>query len=60
MNNVEIRRAIFENDIKKYRLAEKLGINWVTLSRWFQTEMSPERKARVLAAIDELIKQGVS
>ncbi len=60
MNNVEVRRKIFEKDIKKYQVAEKLGINWVTLSRWLQTEMSDDKKARVLAAIDELTQQGVS
>lgn len=54
MNNVEIRRAIFENNLKKYQVAEKLGINWSTLSRWLQTEMSPERKAKVLEAIKAL------
>lgn len=60
MNNVEIRRTIFENDLKKFQVAEKLGVNWSTLSRWLQTEMPPERKARVLAAIKELTGQGVS
>ncbi len=54
MNNVEIRRKIFEKDIKKYQVAEKLGINWSTLSRWLQTEMPPEKKAKVLKAIAEL------
>lgn len=54
MNNQEIRRAIFESDLKKYQIAEKIGINWSTLSRWLQTEMTPERKALVLDAIQKL------
>lgn len=58
MNNIEVRRTIFEKDVKKYQIAEKLGINWSTLSRWLQTEMSPEKKDKVLAAIAELTKQG--
>ena len=58
MNNIEVRRTIFEKDVKKYQIAEKLGINWSTLSRWLQTEMPPEKKEKVLAAIAELTGQG--
>lgn len=59
MNNAEVRKAIFESNLKKYQIAEKIGINCYTLSRWLQTEMSDERKARVLQAIDLLsIREG--
>ena len=54
MNNTEVRKAIFESNLKKYQIAEKIGINCYTLSRWLQTEMTPERKARVLDAISKL------
>ena len=54
MNNVEVRKAIFESNLKKYQIAEKIGISWSTLSRWLQTEMNAERKARVLDAISKL------
>ena len=54
MNNVEVRRAIFESDFKKYQIAEKIGIKCYTFSKWLQTEMSSERKARVLDAINKL------
>lgn len=59
MNNAEVRKAIFESNLKKYQIAEKIGINCYTLSRWLQTEMTPERKARVFQAIDLLtIREG--
>ena len=54
MNNKEVRTAIFESNLKKYQIAEKAGICWSTLSRWLQTEMSSERKERILNAISEL------
>ncbi len=57
MNNTEVRKAVFENNLKMYQIAEKIGINSYTLSHWMQTELSPERKARVLNAIDILSLQ---
>lgn len=54
MNNKKVRKAIFESNLKKYQIAEKIGINCYTFSKWLQTEMSDERKARVLNAIDLL------
>lgn len=56
MNNVEVRRAIFESGFMKYQIAEKIGINCYTFSKWLQTEMSDERKQRMLKAIKELQK----
>ena len=54
MNNREIRTAIFESDLKKYEIANKIGITPFTLSRWLQTEMSQEQKQIVLKAIKDL------
>lgn len=56
MNNAEVRKAIFESNLKKYQIAERIGINCYTFSKWLQTEMTPERKARVMDAIAELKK----
>ena len=54
MNNREIRTAIFESNLKKYEIANKIGITPFTLSRWLQTEMSQEQKQIVLKAIKDL------
>lgn len=54
MNNRKIRTAIFESDLKKYEIANKIGITPFTLSHWLQTEMSQEKKQIVLKAIKDL------
>ena len=54
MNNRKIRTAIFESDLKKYEIANKIGITPFTLSHWLQTEMSQEQKQIVLKAIKDL------
>ncbi len=54
MNNIEVRREIFESGLMKYQIAEKIGINVYTFSKWLQTEMNDERKQRMLKAIREL------
>ncbi len=56
MNNIKVREKIAKSNLKKYQIAEKIGINCFTFSRWLQTEMTPERKARVMDAIAELKK----
>ena len=54
MNNRKIRTAIFVSDLKKYDIANKIGITPFTLSHWLQTEMSQEKKQIVLKAIKDL------
>lgn len=51
MNNREIRLLLFEKNVRKYQVAEKLGITCYTFSRWLQTEMKPEKRERVIRAI---------
>lgn len=55
MNNEDIRYAIFTNNLKKFAVAEAVGVSAITFSRWLQTEMSKERKRRVMSAINKLI-----
>lgn len=38
-------------------IAEKLGVHFSTLNGWLGQEMDPERKQKVLAAIDEIKKE---
>lgn len=49
--NTDIREAIKKSGLKHYEIASALGIATATFACWLQTELSPERKKRILAAI---------
>ena len=52
LNNTEIRKLIEKKRLRYYELARAVGINPQTFSGWLQTELTPERKERVIKAID--------
>jgi len=54
MNNLEIRELIERRRVNYYEIANQLGIDRSTLSRWLQTELTDERKTRVLKAIKSI------
>lgn len=54
LNNIEIRTLIEKRRLKYYEVAEAAGITLHTLSHWMQTELSAERKERLLKAIDSI------
>ena len=54
LNNMEIRFAIEEKRLKYDEVARELGVWPSTLSRWLQTEVSPEKKQMILDAIDRI------
>ena len=56
MNNFEIRMKLFENGLKYWQLADKLGISEMTLSRKLRHEMTEEEKNTILEAIQALIE----
>lgn len=55
-NNIEIRNAIFSNNIKKWKIANKLGITDSTFSRMLRNEISNEKKKEILNIINALKK----
>lgn len=55
-NNIEIRNAIFSNNIKKWKIANKLGITDSTFSRMLRNEISNEKKKEILNIINDLKK----
>lgn len=55
-NNIEIRNAIFSNNIKKWKIADKLGITDSTFSRMLRNEISNEKKKEILNIINDLKK----
>ena len=56
-NNIEIRNAIFSNNIKKWEIANKLGITDSTFSRMLRNEISSEKKKEILNIIN-ILKKG--
>lgn len=52
INNVEVRQAITRKRLKYFEVAAALKVHPVTFSRWLQFELTPERKAEILKAIE--------
>ena len=57
VNNIEIRRAITENRLYYYEVAEALGINDGNLSRKLRKELPQEEKEKILEIIDRLVHE---
>lgn len=52
--NKEIREAIKNSSLNKYEIAYKIGIADTTFSVWLRRELTDERRAKVMKAIEEL------
>ena len=52
--NMDVRRAIFESNVKLWQIANRLGVAEATITRWMRTELPPEKKERIFAIIEEL------
>ena len=51
--NQDIRQLIAKKRLRQYEVAQFLGVSEFTLSRWLHSELEPERRQRILKAIDE-------
>lgn len=49
--NQDIRKAIEQSGLAYYQVANGLGIANATFSIWLQSELSPERKNRVMEVV---------
>lgn len=55
--NKEIREKLERYRIRQCEVADQLGITEFTLCRWLRTELRPDRKAKVEAAITEIVRK---
>lgn len=51
IRNAEIRKLLSDTGIKHFEAAEACGVTCYTFSHWLQTELTPEKKDKVLNAI---------
>lgn len=52
--NEEIRKAIKKSRIKQYEIAAQIGVSECTFCKWLRTELTSERKERILTAIGQI------
>ena len=55
-NNVEIRRAIFDANLKHWQVAEQMGVTAYTFSVWLRYELPEEKKTEILETIKKMTK----
>jgi transcriptional regulator with XRE-family HTH domain len=55
--NKEIREKLERYRIRQCEVADQLGITECTLCRWLRQELKPDRKAKVEAAINEIVRK---
>lgn len=55
--NAEINDLIGRTRLRKWEIAEKIGISASTLSVWLRTPLTEERKRRVLGAVRSLLSE---
>lgn len=57
MPNKDIVKKILVSGLKKWQVAEAVGIVDTTFSKWLRRELPEEKKATIMAAIDKLIAE---
>lgn len=57
MKNQELRELIKMTGIHYWQIAQKVGIAQQTLTVWFHSTLTPERKKRVNDAIRDILKE---
>lgn len=55
-NNIEIRNQIFSNNLKKWKIAEMLGITDSSFSRLLRKELNEEQKKKIMNVIEKMKK----
>lgn len=54
MANAEIRELIRKKRLRHYEIAEALGVNEFTFSRWLRNELPDDKKCEIIKAIEQI------
>ena len=54
MNNLEVRELIERKRVAYYEVANQVGVNVSTLSRWLRDELPEDKKNQVIRAIKSI------
>lgn len=54
MQNMAVRTALKQNNVKAWELAEELGIVDCTLSKWMRRELPADKQEQMIAAIGKI------
>ena len=54
MKNLDVRAKINNYRLRHYEVAQSLGISEYTLSVWLRTELTQEKKAKIINAVERL------
>ncbi len=52
--NKEIRTAISKKRLRYYEVAQQCGVSIYTFSHWLQTELTEDKKQRILGEIEKI------
>lgn len=55
MANREIRDLILKHRLRHYEVSAQLCVSECTLSRWLRKELSEDKKAEIVEAINKLV-----
>jgi DNA-binding transcriptional regulator YiaG len=51
--NQDIRELIAKKRLRNYEVAQSLNVSEFTLSRWLRDDLSPEKRTKILNAINQ-------
>ncbi len=54
MTNEKVRTALFVNNVRQWRLAEKLGVSESVISRKLRTELPDEEQQKLVEIIKSI------
>ena len=57
MTSEEIKNEIRRRGLKQWEVAAAVGVGEYTLLRWLRRELPPDKRERVLQAIEQLSKE---
>ena len=56
MQNQEIKKIAKDKRVPQWRIAQKIGVSEMTLTRWLRVDLTPEKRTLIINAIDEISK----